>query len=165
MIQYKKYQNTNEESKSYGKWFCRAAHQRVTFEEFIRHMVNHHCVYSEGTIRGVLIEMEECMRELLLEGKAVQFDDLGTFKVGLVNKRGGSPTAAECNARQIEGVRMNLFLGKRFRAKQLFTDARFGEAGIYAGFDEPDEGENAATETPTPTPSTGNGGEDPTDGD
>ena len=40
-----------------------------------------------------------------------------------------------------------------------------GEAGIYAGFDEPDEGENAATETPTPTPSTGNGGENPTDGD
>lgn len=167
MIRFKKYQNKNEDSKVYGKWFCRAAHQRMSFAEFIKHMANHHCVYSEGTIRGVLLEMEDCLREQLLEGRAVDFDELGTFRLGVNNKRGGAATAAECSARQIEGVHMNLYLGKRFRADQLFKEASFGEAEIYAGFeDDEEDGENATvTPTPTPTPSTGGGGDNPTDGD
>ena len=72
MIKYKKYQNKTEQSASYGKWYGRAVHELMEFDEFIEHMAKHHCVYSEGTLRGVLIEMEICLRELLLEGKAVR---------------------------------------------------------------------------------------------
>ena len=71
MIKYKKYQNNNKKSTSYGKWYGRAVHELMEFDEFVEHMAHHHCVYSEGTIRGVLIEMEVCLREMLLEGKAV----------------------------------------------------------------------------------------------
>ena len=80
MIRYKKYKNVNTTSQQYGKWYARAVTELVEFDEFITHMANHHCVFSEATIRGVLIEMETCLRELLLEGKAVRLDDLGSIK-------------------------------------------------------------------------------------
>lgn len=131
MIKYKKYQNRNEESRAYKKWFGRAVHELMEFDEFVEHMANHHCVYSEGTIRGVLIEMEICLRELLLEGKAVRFDDLGIFRIGLQTR--GADSSSDFSAENIRGIRMNLYLGKRFRAAQLFKDAKFREADLYAG--------------------------------
>lgn len=144
MIRYKKYQNKNEKSpSSYMKYYARAIHDRVTFEEFITHMANHHCVFSEGTIRGVLVEMENCLRELLLEGKAVEFDELGIFKIGIATR--GADSASDFSVNNIHSVHLNLFLGKRFRARQLFNDATFKETDIYAGFDG-DDGESATTE-------------------
>jgi predicted histone-like DNA-binding protein len=131
MIKYKKYQNRNEESRAYKKWFGRAVHELMEFDEFVEHMANHHCVYSEGTIRGVLIEMEICLRELLLEGKAVRFDDLGIFRIGLQTR--GADSSSDFSAENIRGIRMNLYLGKRFRAAQLFKEAKFREADLYAG--------------------------------
>ena len=131
MIKYKKYQNRNEESRSYKKWFGRAVHELMEFDEFVEHMANHHCVFSEATIRGVLIEMEICLRELLLEGKAVRFDDLGIFRIGLQTR--GADSSSDFSAENIRGIRMNLYLGKRFRAAQLFKEAKFREADLYAG--------------------------------
>ena len=110
MIKYKKYQNKNDESTVYGRWFGRAVHEIMEFDEFIEHMAKHHCVYSEGTLRGVLIEMEVCLRELLLEGKAVRLDDLGIFALSIVNKKGGAAKSEDYTASLITGVRMNLYI-------------------------------------------------------
>ena len=122
MIKYKKYQNTNATNESsYQKWYARPVCELVEFDEFINHMAKHHCVFSEATIRGVIIEMETCLRELLLDGKAVRIDDLGIF---------------------IKSVGMNLFLGKKFRSADLFNEAQFREADKYTGFDDID-GEEA----------------------
>lgn len=140
MIRYKKYQNNNPESKAYKKWYGRAVHELVEFDEFITHVANHHCAFSEATIRGVLIEMEICLRELLLEGKAVRIDDLGIFRIGL--ETAPAAVAAEFTAANIKGVHLNLYLGKRFLAADLFKDAKFREADKYAGFDD-EGGENA----------------------
>lgn len=131
MIKYKKYKNTNAKSLCFGKWYGRAVHELMEFDDFVEHMAQHHCVYSEGTIRGVLIEMEVCLREMLLEGKAVRFDDLGIFRLGL--ETAGEATSDKFTAANIKGVRMNLYLGKRFRAAQLFKDAKFREADLYIG--------------------------------
>lgn len=164
MIKFKKYQNKNEESKAFGKWYGRAVHELVEFDEFINHMANHHCVFSEGVIRGVLIEMELCLRELLLEGKAVRMDDLGIFALSIANKSGGAAQASDYTADLITGVRMNLYLGKRFRAKNLYADARFKEADKYIGngnYYEPDSG----SEVVTPGNQSGWGDDDPGEGD
>lgn len=131
MIKYKKYQNNNSESPTFGKWYGRAVHETMEFDEFISHMANHRCAFSEATIRGVLIEMEDCLRELLLEGKAVHIDQLGIFSIGLNTT--GSTTGKEFTAENIKGVHMNIYLGKRFRAKQLLEDATFREADKYIG--------------------------------
>ena len=73
MIRYKKYKS-NQTGVTKNKWYGRAVTELMEFEEFVKHMANHHCVFGESTIRGVLIEMQICMRELLLEGKAVRLD-------------------------------------------------------------------------------------------
>jgi hypothetical protein len=139
MIKYKKYQNKNEYNAAYGKWFGRIVHELVEFDEFISHMANHHCVFSEGTIRGVLIEMEICLREMLLEGKAVRLDDLGIFALGMSTK--GQEKSEDFTTDCIKKLNMNLYLGKRFRTKQLLADAKFKEADKYIGdgnYYEPD---------------------------
>ena len=147
MINFVLYQNNNTSSSAYGKWYARAIHQLMEFDEFIEHMANHHCVFSEAVIRGVLIEMETCLRELLLEGKAVRFDELGIFRLGLDSK--GVANAYDFNAgTDINAVRMNLYLGKRFLASQLLKDAKFQEAKLYtvdSAKPKEDDGEEAAT--------------------
>lgn len=103
-------------------------------------MANHHCVFSEATIRGVLIEAETCLRELLLDGKAVRLDDLGIFRIGM--KTEPADTVQDFTAESIKGVRMNLYLGKRFRAADLYKEAKFKEADKYA-IDDTVDGEDA----------------------
>lgn len=142
MIRYKKFKNNNRTSASYNKWYGRAVTELMEFEEFVKHMANHHCVFGESTIRGVLIEMQICMRELLLEGKAVRLDDLGIFRIGL--ETSAATTAKEFTADNIKAVRLNLYLGKRFRAADLYKDAKFREAGKYDGGGD-DGGETADT--------------------
>lgn len=145
MIKYKKYQNNNRFSKAYQKWYGRAVHELMEFDEFINHMAKHHCVFSEATIRGVIIEMETCLREMLLEGKAVRLDDLGIFAIGITTN--GEETAEKFSSDSIKGVGLNLFLGKRFKAKQLLMDAKFREADKYIGngnYYEPDPDDEQA---------------------
>lgn len=131
MIRYKLFQDTREGSKTEGKWYARAAHELMEFEEFITHLANHHCAFSEANLRGVLTEMLECLRELLLEGKAVRLGDLGIFRIGL--KTEAADTAKKFNAAQnITGARLNLYLGKRFIAKELYADMKVKEADNYS---------------------------------
>lgn len=130
MLRYKKYQDTRSNSSHQGEWYGRAVHELVEFDEFVKHMANHHCVFSEATIKGVLIEAETCLRELLLDGKAVRIDELGIFRIGL--KTQPAATLEEFTAGNIDGVRLNLYLGKRFRAADLYKEAKFGEASKYA---------------------------------
>lgn len=148
MIKYKKYKNNNKYNAGYGKWYGRAVHELMEFDEFIAHMANHHCVFSEATIRGVIIEMETCLRELLLEGKAVRLDDLGIFTIGMSTR--GEETAEKFTPDSIKNVKMCLYLGRRFRAKQLLVDAKFREADKYIGngnYYEPTiDDENASSE-------------------
>ena len=147
MIRYKKYKS-NTEGVTKGRWYGRSVTELLEFDEFIKHMANHHCVFGESTIRGVLIEMQVCLRELLLEGKAVRLDELGIFRIGLETY--GADTAKEFTADNIKAVRLNLYLGKRFRAADLYKDAKFREAGKY----DPDDG-GTVTHNDGGTPSGG----------
>lgn len=132
MLNYVLYKNKNKYNAAYGKYYARLLSEAMSFEEFITHMATHHCVFSEATIRGVLIEMETCLREMLLEGKAVRFDELGIFSLGIKNATGGAETAYDFNVgKHINKLHLNLFLGRRFRAKQLKADAKFQEARMY----------------------------------
>lgn len=145
MLRYKKYQDNRKNAANKGYTYGRAVHELMEFDEFINHMAQHHCAFSEATIKGVLIEMQTCLRELLLEGKAVRMGDLGIFKIGLRTKP--SAEAKDFNAHEnIKGVRMNLFLGKRFRAADLMKDLRIREADKYSPDDVDDSGEQGTTD-------------------
>lgn len=51
----------------------------ITLDQFAEHMSSHDCKYNKGDIYSVLIQATKCVREFLLEGRKVQFGDLGTF--------------------------------------------------------------------------------------
>ena len=94
-IFYRKYQNKNHRSPSFGKWFGRAVAlgKTVTLEELAEHMAQHNSPYSEGVIKGVLTDMVNCIRELVLEGKSVKIPNLCIFSAGIKTK--GADTAEE----------------------------------------------------------------------
>ena len=70
MIRYKIYQNQQKKGLNAGKWFARAVSDE-TFDlaKLAEHMSKHNSPYSGGVIKGVLSDMVDCIKELLLDGK------------------------------------------------------------------------------------------------
>ena len=140
---YRKYQNKNPHSVSYGKWFARAVTigKTVNVDELARHMSEHNTPYSKGAIKGVLTDMIGCIRELMLEGKAVKLDGLAIFSAGIKTKKKGAPTSEEFSTtKHIDSVYM------RARATGEFTRAELTKAGSvtelpknYTDYHEDDE--------------------------
>ena len=97
-IFYRKYKNMNTASKTYGLWYGRAVTmgKTVSLEDLAEHMAQHNTPYSEGIIKGVLTDMVNCIRELVLEGKAVKIPNLCIFSAGIQTK--GADTAEDFSA-------------------------------------------------------------------
>ena len=152
---YRKYQNKNPHGSSYGKWFARAVTigKTVNVDELARHMSEHNTPYSKGAIKGVLTDMIGCIRELMLEGKAVKLDGLAIFSAGIKTKKKGAPTSEEFSTtKHIDSVYM------RARATGEFTRAELTKAGSvtelpknYTDYHEEDEDDEPQN------PSGGNG--------
>lgn len=81
---YKTYQNQNTASKSYGKTYGRVVTtSTMTYQELCKHMSEHNSIYGEDVCLGVANKLQSCILEQLLEGKKVQFGDLGTFYLAI----------------------------------------------------------------------------------
>ena len=79
-VLYKIYKNMNTASKTYGQYYGRLVPTKtMSYDELCKHMSEHNSVYGEDVCRGVALKLASCMLEQLLEGKKVQFGDLGTF--------------------------------------------------------------------------------------
>ena len=73
-------QNKIKDSKSYGKYYGHVvATKTMTYQELCKHMSEHNSVYGEDVCLGVANKLQNCLLEQLLEGKKVQFGELGTF--------------------------------------------------------------------------------------
>ena len=144
-VYYRKYQNKNMSSKSYGKWFARAVTigKTVNVDDLAKHMSEHNTPYSKGAIKGVLTDMIDCIRELMLEGKAVKLDGLAIFSAGIKTKKKGALTSEDFSTtKHIDSVYM------RARATGEFTRAELTKAGNvtelpknYTDYHEEDEDE------------------------
>ena len=73
-------QNKNSKSTAFGKWYGRVvATKTMSYQEICKHMSEHNSVYGEDVCLGVANKLQSCLLEQLLEGKKVQFGELGTF--------------------------------------------------------------------------------------
>ena len=73
-------QNKIKDSKSFGKWYGRVVSSKtMSYQELCKHMSEHNSVYGEDVCLGVANKLQNCMLEQLLEGKKVQFGELGVF--------------------------------------------------------------------------------------
>ena len=138
MLRFRIYKNQISGNKGEGLYYGKLTHETMTFDEFIKHLAGHNASFTEGTFYAVLTDTMNCLRELLLLGKAVRLGDMGIFSLGAVTE--GTETVKDIDKEHrtgfhvvnIKGLRVNWYLGKKFNAKQLFNDATFKEAGPYS---------------------------------
>ena len=79
-VLYRIYKNQNSTSKNYGQSYARVVTTKtMTYQELCRHMSEHNSIYGEDVCLGVANKLQSCILEQLLEGKKVQFGELGTF--------------------------------------------------------------------------------------
>ena len=70
-----------------GKVYAKAvATETLSFQEFIDHIISHGSVYDRGTVQGIMFQMVDCMKELMLDSKKIWLGDLGVFYLSLKNK-------------------------------------------------------------------------------
>ena len=77
MAKYRLYQNNNEKSTGYGKYYAhKVAGKLLDLDDLAAHMAGHKSPYSKGLIRGILTDLVECVRELAYEGNQVKIEIL-----------------------------------------------------------------------------------------
>ncbi len=131
-IYYRKYQNKAEGTKSYGKWFGRTVTmgKTVSLEDLAEHMAQHNTPYSEGVIKGVLTDMVNCIRELVLEGKSVKITNLCIFSAGI--KTTGTYSADEFTVQTgVKSVYLKARSTGRFTREELTKKANIRELPEY----------------------------------
>ena len=131
-IFYRKYQNNNTKSSANGKWFGRAVvlGKTVTLEELSEHMSEHHTPYSEGVIKGVLTDMVDCIRELVLEGKAVKIPNLCIFSAG-IKTRGADTAESFSAATNVQSAYLRARSTGRFTRDEVTKKASIRELPEY----------------------------------
>lgn len=155
MIRYKKYQNQIPGDQK-GLWYARTCtSETIDLSQLAEHMHNHNTPYSEGTIYGVLRDMVACVKELILEGKAVKIDNLGIFRAAIHGS--GAKTAAEWKvAQNVSSIGVNCLPTGNLMTRKVSIAARLQEADVYSV----DDGS-----TPDGGGSTPDGGGEPIDGE
>ena len=132
MIRYKLYQNNNGKSSAYGLWYARTAvSETVGLEKLAEHMAAHNTPYSKGCIYGVLRDMVACIKELVVDGKAVKIDDLAIFSAGIVTS--AAKTASDFTAAaNIRSVRLRARATGKLRTATLTSETSKKEVSAYS---------------------------------
>ncbi len=132
-IYYRKYQNNNQKSKNYGQWYGRSVTmgKTVTLEDLAEHMSQHNTPYSEGVIKGVLTDMVNCIRELVLEGKSVKIPNLCIFSAGI--KTRGAESAEKFSAStNVQSAYLKARSTGRFSREEVTKKANIRELPEYS---------------------------------
>lgn len=118
------------------KWYGRAVQDgMVEFEDFVTHMSEHNSPYSRGVIHGVLTDMLDCLKEMVLDGKSVRFGDLGIFSIGISSLP--ADTREDWTAAQVKGVHLIVRNTKTWSNAELRKKVAFRELTPYTECDKP----------------------------
>ena len=97
-IIYEVYQNQNEHSSAYGKWYGRVKYlESMNTRKLAAHISEHGSIYTPDVVYGVLEKFRSCLLEMLLNSKKVKIEGLGTFYTTLECKKGGALTKDKFN--------------------------------------------------------------------
>ena len=106
--------NTNEQLEgTLGKYYARVEYKgTIGVKELASHMHQHNTAFSKGIVMGVLGDMVDCIKHLVLDGYTVKIDDLGIFKAsvdanGLTLERGSKISAGRGAQRTDEELQAN----------------------------------------------------------
>ena len=110
----------NDPKKAYGNLQLTG---QVDINEIADHINSHNSVFSKGTIVGVLTELSECIREMLLQGYAVDLGDIGRFTPSIRTR--GAVSREKFTVDNIIDLRVNFAKGPALLS--LRRDAEFEE--------------------------------------
>ena len=132
ILKYKLVTRINPQNKSeQPKWYAKAVQDRtVGFEGLVTHMSEHNSPYSRGVIHGVLTDMLDCVKELVLDGKSVRLGDLGLFSVGL-KTRGAKTRDKWSVTSHVQGVTLNVRNTKTWSNRELRNQTTLQELTGY----------------------------------
>lgn len=152
MIRYKVYQNKSQTSPTRGMWYARAVtEEMIDVDKLAEHMSRHNTPFSKGTIKGILVDAVNCIKELILDGKSVKINDLAIFSGGIITKP--AKTIDEFSAAEnIKGYRLRSRATGELRPAVFKSEASVREFTKY----EP------AVSQPAPTPVSPVAGDAPT---
>lgn len=98
-------QNTNTESKCFGKWFAYVHRQgTLSTDGLAQHMAKHGTLCTEEVLSLVLKQLSKCVPELLAMGVPVKLDGLGIFYPTVENIKMGAASVAEASQMGAEGL-------------------------------------------------------------
>ena len=106
-IKYRKVKRTPQTGENAGKelWYATVVTDReMNFEEFVDYISSHNSPYSRGTVHGVMMDMLDCLKELILDGKSVRLGDLGLFSIGMSSH--GEVSRDKVSAASVEGIHL-----------------------------------------------------------
>ena len=148
MIRYVLRQNSNELSKVYGKYFAYPViEETVNLDGLAGHMSSHNSPFSKGVIKGLLTDMVNCIKELLLEGKNVKIDDLAIFSIGIKNQKGGADSEEDFSvAKNVKSVKLRSRATGILVAKSLNLSASLKRATALTGTQSSES--TSGTDTP-----------------
>ena len=137
MIRYKLYQNNNKsQENAYGKWYARVViDETYDLEKLSEHMADHSTPYSAGVINGVLVDMVNCIRELILDGKSVKLDDLAIFSAGITSRGVDDPDEFNASS-DITSVKLRARATGEMLTDELTRDASKKEIQEYSVDDD-----------------------------
>ena len=134
-IKYRKVKRTPQTGENAGKelWYATVVTDReMRFEEFVDHISSHNSPYSRGTVHGVMMDMLDCMKELILDGKSVRLGDLGLFSIGMSSR--GEVTRDKVTSASVQDIHLLVKNTKNWSNAELKKlckisayDARGGE--------------------------------------
>ena len=167
MVRYILQQIKITSHKCFGKWFAKnVVEETINLDALAEHMSNHNSPYSKGVIKGLLTDMIQCIKELLLEGKNVKIDDLAIFSLGIKNKLMADTEDEFTVSKNIEGVKLKARATGELMSKTLNLDATLKKATFINGklAPSPASGSDPSTNSGGTTNSGGNSS-DPTGDD
>ena len=135
MILIKLVKNKNKTIKeAYGKYYARpVVTETIGIDELAEHMASHNTPFSKGAIKGLLTDMVSCVKELVLQNKAVKIDNLAIFSIGIRNKEGAASEKEFTIAKNIDGFRLRARGTGEFSAKTINLDATLKKATALLG--------------------------------
>ena len=147
ILKYKMVTRLNPQNKSeQPKWYAKSVQDRtISFEDLVTHMSEHNSPYSRGVIHGVLTDMLDCVKELVLDGKSVRLGDLGLFSVGL-KTTGAKSRERWTVATHVQGVTLNVRNTKTWSNAELRKNTTLQELTGY------NDGSDATDDTPSDEP-------------
>ncbi len=83
-LYFARYQNKNDKMpNAYQKWYGRVVHfETLDLDGLCEHIASHGSIYTPDVVFGVVKKFVGCIQELMLEGKKVRLNGLGTFYIG-----------------------------------------------------------------------------------